>query len=100
MAQAMLVFRERDQWNLDLRDQQLFSQMARGMRIWHLSSTTIFGLVKPAGKTRTEAQVTAYRNRIAEVTAAAGLCVQRLDLDNYDVYAEFRTAGSCTITLD
>jgi hypothetical protein len=97
---SMLLFRDRDQWNLDLRDPRLFSQMAKGMRTWHLSSTTIFGLAKPAGKTRTEAQVTAYRNRVAELTAAEGLCVQRLDLDNYDVYAEFRTAGSCTTTQE
>jgi hypothetical protein len=93
---SMLLFRDKDHWTLDLRDPQLFSQMARGMRTWHLSSTTIFCLAQPGGKARTEAQVTAYRNRIAELTAAEGLCVQRLDLENYDVYAEFRTAGSCT----
>ena len=74
--------------------------MARGMRTWHLSSTTIFSLAQPGGKTRTRAQVTAYRNRVAELTAAEGLCVQRLDLDNYDVYAEFRTAGGCTTTRE
>ena len=93
---SMMVFRDKDHWNLDLRDPQLFSQMARGMRTWHLSSSTIFCLAQPVGKTRTEAQVTGYRNRVAELSAAAGLCVQRLDIDNYDVYAEFRTAGSCT----
>lgn len=93
---SLLLFRDRDHWNLDLRDPQLFSQMARGMRTWHLSSSTIFCLAQPVGKTRTEAQVTAYRNRVAELTAAEGLCVQRLELDNYDVYAEFRTAGNCT----
>lgn len=97
---SMLLFRDRDLWNLDLRDPQLFSQMATGMRTWHLSSTTIFCLAQPVGKTRTEAQVKAYRGRIAELSAAEGLCVQRLDLDNYDVYAEFRTAGSCTTTQE
>jgi hypothetical protein len=93
---SMLMFRDKDHWNLDLRDPLLFSQMARGMRTSHLTSTTIFGLAQPVGKTRTEAQVAAYRNRVAELTAAEGLCVQRLDLDNYDVYAEFRTNGLCT----
>jgi hypothetical protein len=96
---SMLLFRDRDHWILDLREAQLFDQMARGMLAWHLSSTTIFCLAQPVGKTRTRAQVTVYRNRVAELTAAAGLCVQRLDLDNYDVYAEFRTAGSCTTPL-
>ena len=97
---SMLLFRDKDHWNVDLRDPQLFSQMARGMRTWHLSSTTIFCLAQPVGKTRTEAQVTAYRERVAALTSAEGLCVQRLDLDNYDVYAEFRTAGNCTATLE
>ena len=40
---SMLMFRDKDHWNLDLRDPLLFSQMARGMRTWHLTSTTIFG---------------------------------------------------------
>ena len=97
---SMLLFRDKDHWILDLREAQLFDQMARGMRAWHLSSTTILCLAQPVGKTRTRAQVTAYRNRVAELTAAEGLCVQRLDLDNYDVYAEFRTAGSCTTPQD
>ncbi len=97
---SMLLFRDKDHWNLDLRDPRLFSQMATGMRTWHLSSTTIFCLAQPVGKTRTEAQVTAYRNRISQLTTAEGLCVQRLDLENYDVYAEFRTAGRCTTTQE
>jgi hypothetical protein len=95
---SMLLFRDKDDWNLDLRDARLFDQMARGMRTWHLASTTIFCIAQPVGKTRTEAQVTSYRNTVAELTAANGLCVQRLDLDNHDVYAEFRTAGNCTTT--
>ena len=92
----MLVFRDKDQWILDLRDPQLFRQMANGMRTWHLSSTTIFCLAQPVGKTRTEAQVKAYRARILELAASQGLCEQTLELDNYDVYAEFRTGG-CTV---
>jgi hypothetical protein len=97
---SLLLFRDEDHWILDLREAQLFDRMARGMRMWHLSSTTIFCLSQPGGKTRTEAQVTGYRNRVAELTAAAGLCVQRLDIENYDVYAEFRTAGNCTTTQE
>jgi hypothetical protein len=97
---SMLLFRDKDHWILDLREPQLFSQMARGMKTWHLSSSTVFCLAQPVGKTRTRAQITAYRNRVAELTAAEGLCVQRLDLENYDVYAEFRTAGSCTTTQE
>ncbi len=93
--QSIVLFRDKDHWNLDLRDPLLYTQMARGMRTWHLSSTTIFGLAQPVGKTRTEAQLTAYRARAAELSGAEGLCIQTLDLDNYDVYAEFRTAGAC-----
>jgi hypothetical protein len=93
---SVILFRDKDHWNLDLRDPRLYSQMASGMKTWRLSSTTIFCLAQPVGKTRTEAQVTAYRDRVAELSAANGLCVQRLDLDNYDVYAEFRTSGGCT----
>ncbi len=93
---SMILFRDRDHWNLDLRDPLLYKQMAAGLRAWHLSSATIFGLAQPVGKTRTGAQVTAYRARAAELSAAEGLCVQKLDLDNYDVYAKFRLAGSCT----
>jgi hypothetical protein len=97
---SILLFRDKDHWTLDLREAQLFDRMARGMRTWHLSSTTIFCLSQPVGKTRSEAQVRGYRNRVTELTTAAGLCVQRLDLENYDVYAEFRTAGSCTTTQE
>ena len=92
----MMLFRDRDDWILDLRDPRLYNLMARGMRKWHLSSMTIFDLAQQPGKTRTGAQVTAYLARIAELSAAEGLCVQTLDLDNYDVYAEFRTNGLCT----
>jgi hypothetical protein len=97
---SMVLFRDKDHWNLDLRDPLLYSQMARGMRQWHLNSTTIFCLAQPVGRTRTEAQVVAYRARAAELSAAEGLCIQRLDLDNYDVYAEFRTSGGCTAGPD
>jgi hypothetical protein len=96
---SMLMFRDKDHWNLDLRDPGLYNLMARGMRAWHLSSVTIFGLAQPVGRTRTEAQVVAYRARSAELSTAEGLCVQTLDLDNYDVYAEFRTSGSCSSTV-
>ena len=92
---SMMLFRDRDDWILDLRDPRLYNLMARGMRNWHLSSMTIFDLAQQPGKTRTEAQVTAYLARIAELSATEGLCVQTLDLDNYDVYAEFRTSGLC-----
>jgi hypothetical protein len=95
---SFLLFRDTDHWILDLREPQLYSQMARGLRTWHLTSTTIFCLAQPGVKTRTAAQVTAYRGRIAELTAAENLCVERLDLDNYDVYAEFRNRGLCTAT--
>jgi len=93
---SMFLFRDKDHWNVDLRDPQLYRQMAAGMRKWQLSSTTIFSLAQPVGKTRTEAQVLAYRSRVAELSNAEGLCVQTLDLDNYDVYAEFRNSGLCT----
>jgi hypothetical protein len=66
------------------------------MRAWNLSSMTIFCLAQKAARTRTGAQVAAYRARAAELSAAEGLCVQTLDLENYDVYAEFRTSGNCT----
>jgi hypothetical protein len=93
---SMVLFRDKDHWNVDLRDPRLYNLMARGMRAWHLSSTTIFCLAQPVGRTRTDAQVAAYRARAAELSAAEGLCIQTLDLDNYDVYAEFRLSGSCT----
>ena len=93
---SMFLFRDKDHWNLDLRDPLLYNQMARGMRESHVSSTTIFCMAQPVPRARTEAQVVAYRARAAELSAAEGLCVQTLDLDNHDVYAEFRTAGTCT----
>ncbi len=92
---SMFLFRDKDHWNVDLRDPLLYNLMARGMRAWHLSSMTIFSLAQPVGRTRTEAQVVAYRARAAELSAAEGLCIQTLDLDNYDVYAEFRLSGQC-----
>lgn len=95
-GRSMFLFRDRDHWNLDLRDPTLYSQMARGMRTWKVHSMTIFDLAQPGGRARTQAQVTAYRNRAAELSAAEDLCIETLDLDNYDVYAEFRAAGTCS----
>ena len=95
-GRTMIMFRDRDHWNVDLRDPQLFANMATGMKTWHVDESTIFCLAQPVPKARTAAQVTAYRERVAENTAANGLCVQTLELDNYDVYAEFRTAGHCS----
>jgi len=96
-GRSILMFRDKDRWNLDLRDPQLYVEMASGMKTWHLPVMTIFCLPDPVPpKPRTEAQVAAYRARAAELSAGQGLCIQRLDLDNYDVYAEFRIAGTCT----
>jgi hypothetical protein len=96
-GRSMMLFRDKNHWNLDLRDPQLYVQMARGMKTWHLPAMTIFCLPNPVPeKARTQAQVAAYRTRAVELSAGQGLCVQRLDLDNYDVYAEFRTTGTCT----
>lgn len=92
---SMLLFRDTD-WILDLRKAELFSTMARGMRQWHLSSMTIFCLAQPGVRARTQAQVNAYRARILELAAANGLCEQTLELENYDVYAEFRITGACS----
>jgi hypothetical protein len=92
---SMVLFRDKDHWNLDLRDPLLYKQVALGMQAWHVNSTTIFCLAQTPGKTRTEAQVVAYRARAAELSAAEGLCMQTLELDNYDVYAEFRSANTC-----
>jgi 4-amino-4-deoxy-L-arabinose transferase-like glycosyltransferase len=95
-GRSMMLLRQKDRWNLDLRDPQLYAEMARGMQTWHLPSMTIFCLAQAAPKARTGAQVAAYRARAAELSANQGLCIQTLDLDNYDVYAEFRAAGACT----
>jgi hypothetical protein len=94
-GRSMMLFRDKDHWNLDLRDPDLYAHMATAMQNWHLPAMTIFCLAQPVPKARTEAQVTAYRARAAELAAGHGLCIQRLDLDNYDVYAEFRNAGTC-----
>lgn len=94
-GRSMMLFRDKDHWNLDLRDPELYAHMATAMQNWHLPAMTIFCLAQPVPKARTEAQVTAYRARAAELAAGHGLCIQTLDLDNYDVYAEFRTAGTC-----
>jgi hypothetical protein len=99
-GRTMIMFRDRDHWTLDLRDPTLFSNMATGMKTWHVDESTIFCLAQPVPKARTEAQVAAYRARVAENTAANGLCVQTLELDNYDVYAEFRTNGNCTVATE
>ena len=82
---------------VDLRDPLFYRRMASGMRAQHLSSATVFSLAQPPGKTRTQAQLAAYFARIDELSAAEGLCRQTLELDNYDVYAEFR-AGGCSPT--
>ncbi len=94
-GRSMMLFRDKDHWNLDLRDPELYAHMATAMQNWHLPAMTIFCLAQPVPKARTEAQVTAYRARAAELAAGHGLCIQTLDLDNYDVYAEFRSAGTC-----
>ncbi|HVW11418.1 MAG TPA: hypothetical protein VHC90_22690 [Bryobacteraceae bacterium] len=95
-GRSMMLFRDKDHWNLDLRDPGLYANMSSAMQNWHLPAMTIFCLAQPVPKARTEAQVAAYRARAAELSATHGLCIQRLDLDNYDVYAEFRTAGTCS----
>jgi hypothetical protein len=93
---SMLLFRDLDHWLLDLREPDLYTLMSRGMHTFHLSSMTIFCPAQFPGKPRTQLQETAYRTRIAELSAAQGLCVQTLELENYDVYAEFRPGG-CTV---
>jgi len=96
-GRSIVLFRDKDRWNLDLRDPQLYVNMARGMKTWRLPEMTILSLADPVPpKPRTGPQVTAYRARVAELSAAQGLCIQRLDLDNYDVYADFRAAGTCS----
>lgn len=92
---TMFLFRDKEHWNLDLRDPQLYQAMAAGTRIWHLPATTILGLAQAQGKPRTQTQVEAFRARVAELSAAAGLCVQTLELENFDAWAEFRRAGDC-----
>jgi len=92
---SMLLFRDMA-WQLDLREPELYTLLARSMRHWQLSSVTIFSIAQIPGKTRTQEQVEAYRARVLELAATQGLCQQTLELDNYDVYAEFRTGG-CAI---
>jgi hypothetical protein len=94
-GRSMLLFRDKNQWNLDLREQLLYTSMAKSIEAWHLPSMTIFCMTQTHPLGRTDAQVAAYRGRVAELSAAHGLCVQTLELRNFDVYAEFRPSGAC-----
>jgi hypothetical protein len=92
---SMLLFRDKNRWNLDLQESALFASIANGLRAQHMKSTTIFDLSQSPGPLRSEAKIAAYKDKVAELSAAEGLCVQTLDIDNYDAYGEFRLAGTC-----
>jgi hypothetical protein len=93
---SILLFRDLNHWLLDFREADMYALIARGMRQFGVRSMTIFCPAQFPGKPRTRLQTDAYRARIAELGAAQGLCVQTLELENYDVYAEFRSAGGCS----
>ena len=93
---SLIAFRDKDRWNLDFREEALYSQMADAMNANHLSSLTVFCPAQTPGPARTRERLAAYRDHVAELAAAKNLCVQTMDVANYDVYAEFRQAGKCT----
>ncbi len=93
---SMQLFRDKDRWNLDFRDQQLYASVADSMTARHLSSMTFFCLAQSPGKARSPSMLDAYKDHVAELAAGHNLCVQKMDVNNYDVYAEFRRAGACT----
>jgi hypothetical protein len=95
-GRSILLFRDKNRWNLDLREQLLYTSIAKGIGAWHLPAMTIFCITQTHPLGRTDAQIAAYRDRVAELSAAHGLCVETLDLQNFDVYAEFRPSGTCT----
>jgi hypothetical protein len=91
----MLVLRDGQRWILDCGDAALYRDLAACMRSNGLSSIRVFRLGEGVRRPRSAGDVEALRKKIAELSAAQGLCVQKLDIRSDDVYAEFRTSA-CT----
>jgi hypothetical protein len=88
----LLVFRDRGRWILDSREPALDANLAACLRSRGLARMDLFRLAQD-GAPWEAAELRAYRKSIAESTVGAGLCLQELNVDGRDVYAEVRTGG-------
>jgi hypothetical protein len=92
-ARHMLLFRDKDRWLIDPLDAGLYEDLAAFMRTKALPSITLFRVAQEQGA-REAAELRADRKQIGELATASGLCVDKLDLHDYDVYMEVRP-GVC-----
>jgi len=92
-GQRMLLFRDKGRWALDFNDPDLYRDVAALLRGEGLSSMTFFEMAQELGPPRSAGEIVNFRNRIADFSAAQGMCVQTLVVRGYEIYAEMRTGG-------
>lgn len=92
--ERILVFRDRGRWILDTSDASLYVALAACLRSRGLSRINLFRLAQDEAPWEA-AELRAYRQSATESAGAGGLCIQELDIDGRDVYAEVR-AGGCS----
>jgi len=95
-GRRMLLFRDRDTWLLDFHQPALYQKVETALRSQVVRSVAVFYVQPdPAPAVRSAVLKAEHRRWIADLSTSQGLCVQALDLDGYDISAEFR-AGGCT----
>jgi hypothetical protein len=88
----MLVFREKGRWLVDPLDARLYDNLAACMRSQTLPSITLFRVAQQQ-EPWVVAGLRAYRKQIANLATSHELCVEKLDVHDYDVYMEVRRGG-------
>jgi hypothetical protein len=87
-----LVFRDKDRWVVDFRDARLYPNLAACLRSRGLPAIAVFrlGQSEEAGEA---AELSSYREAVADLASANGLCLEALRVHDRDIFAEFRAEG-------
>jgi hypothetical protein len=92
----MLLFRDRYTWLLDFHQPALYRKVETALHSQGVRSATVFYVRQDPPQVVLSAALKAEDRRwIGNLSASQELCVQALDLNGYDISAEFRAWG-CT----
>jgi hypothetical protein len=96
----VLVMRdERPRWNLDLLDGTLYEDLRRRLEFLRLGSTTVFSLRYPfPPEPWTSAERNAIRLEVPKLAERAHLETDRLILDGFNVFAQFRIRETAALS--
>jgi hypothetical protein len=95
-GRQMLLFWDREYWLLDFRQPAFYQKVEAMLRSPGVRSVAVFYVQEhPPPVVLSAALKAEHRRWIANLSISQGLCVQAVDLNGYDISAEFRARG-CT----